>query len=423
VRAPPAAPPRPRELEPLRLPPPLGRERGRSAERELSSTVPLEQIEQSAVNLLWRQKSDDTACHYARVRTAVLSDLHVGAVNKRSLAPDRQTLTALVERLEGIDHVVLLGDVLELREAPLGPVVAAAEPVFRALGEAVGDGRVTILAGNHDHQLAAPVLEERRLNGAGPMALDASVAAPSHGPVGRMADWLGATELRVSYPGIWVRDDVFATHGHYLDLHNTVPALECLALSATERMLGRSAPARRGPDDYEAAITPAYSFMFELAQTRRAERGKGDNASLAIWRRTGGAEGSPSLSGKLLANVAIPAFVAALNRTGIGPYSPELNPYELRRAGLRAMREVVERLGIGAGHVIFGHTHRSGPWPGDDESEWALPGGGRLINSGCWIVDDAFGSTGPYAPGTCVFVDDDGPPRLERLLDPAGQST
>jgi hypothetical protein len=378
--------------------------------------VPFEQIEQSAVNLLWRQKRDDTACHYAWVTTAVLSDLHVGAVNKRSIGPDPATLDVLADRLQGIEHVILLGDLLELREAPLGGVLAAAEPLLRRLGETVGDGRVTLVPGNHDYQLAAPVLEARRLDGAGPLALDASVPAPTHGPVGRLADWLGPAELHVAYPGVWIRDDVFATHGHYLDLHNTVPALECLALSATERALGRSAADRNGPEDYEAAVSPAYSLMFELAQTRRAARGKGDNASLAVWRRTGGADGPPSLTGRLLAGVAIPAFVGALNRTGIGPYSPELNPFELRRAGLRAMAEVAERLGVGAGHVIFGHTHRSGPWPDDDASEWSLAGGGRLINSGCWIVDEAFGSTGPYAPGVCVFVDDDGPPRLERLL-------
>jgi hypothetical protein len=43
---------------PLRLPPPEGRgARGRAAGLVESSTVPLEQIGQSAVNRLWRQKS------------------------------------------------------------------------------------------------------------------------------------------------------------------------------------------------------------------------------------------------------------------------------------------------------------------------------------------------------------------------------
>ena len=352
------------------------------------------------------------------MRTAVISDLHVGAVAKRSLAIDRRSLDVLAERLEGIDHLVLLGDVLELREAPIRRVLDASEPVFRALGEIAGDGRVTLVPGNHDHQLGASLLDTRRLDGAGPLPLDAEGPPPATGPVARIAEWLRPAELRLAYPGTWIRDDVYATHGHYLDLHNTVPALECLAVSATERVLGRSADGRRSPGDYEAALTPAYSAMFEIAQSRaRTERRTSGGASVAIWRKTGGASGPPTLQGRLLAGVAIPAAVAGLNRLGIGPYRPELNGPALRRAALAAMSEVVEHLGIEAGHVLFGHTHRSGPWPNDVLAEWTLPGGGRLMNTGSWILDEAFGAAGPYRPGTCAFVDDDGPPRLERLLE------
>jgi hypothetical protein len=358
------------------------------------------------------------------VRTAVISDLHVGALAKRSVAVERRSIEVLAERLEGIDHLVLLGDALELREAPIRQVLDASEPLFRALGEVVGDARVTLVPGNHDHQLGAALFDARRLDGAGPLPLDASAPPPDSGPVARIAEWLRPAELRLAYPGVWIRDDVYATHGHYLDLHNTVPALECLAVSATERLLGRSAAGRRAPSDYEAALTPAYSLMFEVAQSRaRAEPRTTGGASVAIWRKTGGASGPPTLQGRLIADVAIPAFVAGLNRAGIGPYRPELNGPTLRRAALAAMTEVVEHLGIRAEHVLFGHTHRSGPWPNDDPGEWTLPGGGRLLNTGCWILDEAFGATGPYRPGTCAFVGDDGPPRLERLLEDAPTRT
>jgi hypothetical protein len=371
---------------------------------------------QSAVKRLWRQKSDDTDCHYARVTTAVISDLHVGAVSKRSVATDPAPLNALRERLADVEHLVLLGDVLELREAPIGRVMADAEPLFRALGETIGDGRVTIVPGNHDHQLAAPVTHRRRLDGSEPLPLDASAPPPAGGPLGRIAGWLDPAEVTVAYPGLWIRPDVFATHGHYLDLHNTVPALECLAVSLTERVLGRSTHGRNTPDDYEAAVAPPYSLMFELAQARVPSPRAAGGPSLAIWRRTGGAA-EPTIGGRLLAGVAIPAVVGALNRAGLGPFRPELNGQALRRSALRAMSDVVDRLGIDAPHVLFGHTHRSGPWPGDDMAEWSLPGGGRLVNSGCWILDEAFGATGPYAPGPCVFVDDEGPPRLEWLIE------
>jgi predicted phosphodiesterase len=358
--------------------------------------------------------------------TAVLSDLHVGAVTKESVATHPRSLAILAERLAGVDHVVLLGDTLELREAPLGEVLAASEPLFRTLGEALGDGRVTIVPGNHDHHLAATIIDEHRLSANGALAVESTAAAPGHGPAARIAEWLRPAELRIAYPGLWLRPDVFATHGHYLDLHNTVPTLECLAASAIERALGGAAPAERAPDDYEAALGPLYALSFSLAQAGRRTRRLTGGASAAIWQRTGGSGGRPSLSGRLLAGAAIPAAVVAVNRAGLGPFRPDLRGVTLRTAGLAAMSAVAERLAPGAEHVLFGHTHRSGPWPGDDTTEWSLPGGGRLTNTGSWVMDDAFAPTGggvnPYTPGTCVFLDEEGPPRLERLL-PAGAAT
>jgi hypothetical protein len=78
------------------------------------------------------------------------------------------------------------------------------------------------------------------------------------------------------------------------------------------------------------------------------------------------------------------------------------------------MQTVVERLGIDAQHVIFGHTHRSGPHPGDE-------GWGRLINSGSWIHEPAFLGAhprkSPYWPGHVVIVPDAGEPELRSTLD------
>ena len=51
----------------------------------------------------------------------------------------------------------------------------------------------------------------------------------------------------------------------------------------------------------------------------------------------------------------------------------------------------------------------------------AYSAGTRLHNAGSWIFDAAFmrrgpGSSSPYWPGGAIALDDDGPPRLERLL-------
>ena len=91
----------------------------------------------------------------------------------------------------------------------------------------------------------------------------------------------------------------------------------------------------------------------------------------------------------------------------------DISAAELRRAGLRAMGEVAARLGLGDAHVVFGHTHRAGPLPGDEPREWRGRGGARLVNAGCWtyavFVAREPGES-PYWPGGCVLVEDDGPP-------------
>jgi hypothetical protein len=84
------------------------------------------------------------------------------------------------------------------------------------------------------------------------------------------------------------------------------------------------------------------------------------------------------------------------------------------------MGAAVGRLGIDARHVLFGHTHRAGPLEGDDPADWALAGGGSLVNCGSWCSDrDGLDPTGrrPYRPGGAVELEDGGPPRLVRLLD------
>ena len=75
----------------------------------------------------------------------------------------------------------------------------------------------------------------------------------------------------------------------------------------------------------------------------------------------------------------------------------------------------LDRLDVRAPHVIFGHTHRAGPLPADDRSEW-----GRLLNTGSWVYEarfigeDPLGS--PYRPGFAVVVGEHGPPELVNLL-------
>jgi hypothetical protein len=89
------------------------------------------------------------------------------------------------------------------------------------------------------------------------------------------------------------------------------------------------------------------------------------------------------------------------------------------------MADVVSELGVAARHVIFGHTHRAGPLPGDTDG-WSLPGGTRLTNAGSWLYEEVFvggdGPANPYWPGRVAWLGDDGPPELRDVLgdlDPA----
>jgi hypothetical protein len=84
------------------------------------------------------------------------------------------------------------------------------------------------------------------------------------------------------------------------------------------------------------------------------------------------------------------------------------------------MGEVAARLDLGDAHVIFGHTHRTGPLPADEQSEWRGRGGARLVNAGSWTYASIFltdtPGESPYWPGGCVLVEDSGPPIVRRLL-------
>ncbi|HSO98569.1 MAG TPA: hypothetical protein VLP43_06430, partial [Solirubrobacteraceae bacterium] len=113
--------------------------------------------------------------------------------------------------------------------------------------------------------------------------------------------------------------------------------------------------------------------------------------------------------------------IAGLNRAGLGPLHHGLHPSELRRAGLAAQAEVLQRLEVRAPHVVFGHTHRAGPLPDDDFPEWVTAAGTRLWNTGSWVHEPVFlgrePARSPYRGGFVVELDAEGPPRVVNLLD------
>jgi hypothetical protein len=351
--------------------------------------------------------------------TAVISDLHLGAVSGADVARRPDALERLAAGVEGAERIVLLGDALELRERPLADLLEIARPVLERLGEAASGKRVTLVPGNHDHALAEPWLARERLAGR-PLAPENEwpvEPGERDGPAGRIASWMPDAEVTLAYPGLWLRPDVYATHGHYLDLHLTVPRLESIAASAMARVTGRGSDCRSAAD-YEVVLAPLYGFYAGLAQGAASDTLKrGATLSRTVWSRV---TGDGVAARVLLGRITIPGAVVALNRLGIGPFKPELTGVELRRAGLLAMGRVAEALAPGAEHLLFGHTHRPGPLPGDEEAEWTTLPGTRLWNSGSWFHESAFvadrAERSPYWPGTIVWIDAAGPPRIENAL-------
>ncbi|MBA3749076.1 MAG: metallophosphoesterase, partial [Solirubrobacterales bacterium] len=202
------------------------------------------------------------------MRTLVISDLHLGVGTRADVLRRPEALDALCSRLDGVDQLVLLGDTLELRHGPARDALAVAEPAMRAIGDALGpDAHVVILAGNHDHALVAGWLDWRgRRDEPEPLELEQRVAPQYASWIAkRLAAWLAPASVEFAYPGVWLRDDVYAMHGHYLDVHCTIPTLEVLAARAMARMVG-AVPAKATPDDYEALLAPMYAWIQSSSQ-------------------------------------------------------------------------------------------------------------------------------------------------------------
>jgi predicted phosphodiesterase len=343
------------------------------------------------------------------VRTAVVSDLHLGLGSGADLLRRARFREPLLAALEAVDRLVLLGDVLELRDRPLAEVLAAAAPALGALGEAMAGRELVIVPGNHDHHLIEQWLERRTLEREPELGLE-QLGEPEGTAFEALAAQAAPARVRFAYPGIWLRDDVYATHGQYLDRHLTVPTIERLGVAIVERVLGIPgagpdplAPPDAAPEveEYERVQTPVYAFLFNLAQATVGEGRAGADPSVRIWQMLGGGESrTAKLRSWVLGAVAVPGAVGVANRLGLGPV----------RADLSA---VVTRLAIGAEHVLFGHTHRRGT-PAEQAAT-------ALWNTGSWVHAPGLlgrsAAVSPYWPGTIGLVGDEGPPELRHLLD------
>ena len=208
--------------------------------------------------------------------------------------------------MSGADRLVLLGDVVELRHGPVRDALDVARPVLE------GSARRSALAARSWSSPATTITT---------CAAAGWSAAPHDGPRRRWAwrrRWTGVPASRSrwscgpsprrgerarGYPGVWLRDDVYATHGHYCDLHTTVPMFERLGAGVMRRIVGLTDGGPRTVEDYERssrrstrgwirspspAVRPGRSSHGASAQAWQALEAPGLRRRRAALRRRGG---------------------------------------------------------------------------------------------------------------------------------------
>lgn len=354
------------------------------------------------------------------MRTVLISDLHLGGRTGVDVLQAAAPRARLAEAIADADRLVLLGDTLELRHGPAAEALGRSRAVLEALHDGLSpEAEVVLVPGNHDHALLAPWLDARDK----PLGLETRVRPASASPIARkLADWLGAKRTSVAYPGLWLRDGIYATHGHVQDVHGTIPTFERIAAGAMQRIAGSLPDGDCVIEDYERILAPLYAWIHSSAQrVGDATMAAGAGRAAKTYELLQG-DGHKPVAARALA-AAFPLGIRGLSLL-VGPLSSDLSGPALRRNGLVAMSEALSRLRVEADHVLFGHTHRSGPWDDDDRAEWMAPGGTVLHNTGNWVFETHFMSGGggesPYWPGTLTVVGADGPPERRRLLADLG---
>jgi UDP-2,3-diacylglucosamine pyrophosphatase LpxH len=394
------------------------------------------------------------------LRALVISDTHFGAWTGRDLLREDFFLERLAPALDGVDEVILLGDLFDFLFGSVAESVEASAGLLALIARELPGKRFVFLAGNHDHHLVHRDEESRVIEAAlarGEAPRDSGV--PPTEPPGPaffqsfLEKRLPGLEVEIAYP-TYTCAGVLCTHGHYLDPHAR------LAGSRGSRLLTRTlwGIATGGPEepkcaaDYESVITLLTEWLYTVAQMphgthaqqnvfRAAQRAGSFAAAVGapmrgamrlageVRARTGAEDAEPLPSvehfeGVIRDEAERQARERPLpGRPDSVPRYPE--PTVLSRSSpteraLEAFSKVVANLDWDrqAEQIVFAHTHQ----PLADVR--AANGATRYWNSGCWIYEPDLSSRQAYArycrfawPGTAILIDDSAPePRLLELL-------
>ena len=153
---------------------------------------------------------------------------------------------------------------------------------------------------------------------------------------------------------------------------------------------------------------PTWGGMIGSESAQRERIGRSSSRIASSTRRPAAAPGASGSVGSISGKARAPAF------------DTDISVENISRAGLAAIREVLERLGADAEYIVFGHTHRPGPLEVDGSGEWRLANGTHLHSTGSWAYSPGLCGPTPerslFWPGTVTWVDDHGPPIRQELL-------
>jgi hypothetical protein len=326
------------------------------------------------------------------VRTLVISDLHIGQPGGTAVLERPKPLRILTETLADYDRLVLLGDTVEMSESHWQHSALTAAPILRSLGQAVG--KIVVLPGNHDHRLVQRWLQTQGRN----LDREAIVPHDASPELGELVGWLSSSgaEVEVRYPGVWLSERIWATHGHYLN-HYLRPVASFGLLSKQYR----SAPP-----------PPMAPERFEHIVYDEQKRELGEGTPPRRWHD------------RLIPNRLAPVLSWALDLQVRRHAIPAFGQVA---AALEVAGRATDRRGIAdprAEYAVFGHIHRFGPLPLDNPREWRTAASTgidlQLLNTGSWryepVLVSGADSLHPYWPGGAIEIGDDGIPRPVNLL-------
>ncbi|MBV9418120.1 MAG: metallophosphoesterase family protein [Solirubrobacterales bacterium] len=323
------------------------------------------------------------------MRTLVVSDLHLGASIQHSVLARPEPLERLLAAVDGVDRLVLLGDIVELLERDPARAMEAAEATLRAIGARVGREReVVLVPGNHDVPLIAAWVRARPTE----LTVDTPIPLNATAALAAVTGWLSPAQVRVHYPGVWLSDRVWATHGHYVG-----------------RRVGRRARkdgAGVQPIDYERASRGLTLHRIEAG----------------IMRALPGPAATLTEDVAELARALTMPLPRRLLHRRMSALTSALLAVQVRRSNIPTLANVAASLGVDADWILFGHVHRLGPLAGDRLLEWQGPRGRPSIaNTGSWVYEPLLVHHAtpphPYWPGGSVLLEDERPPVARGLLD------